>query len=151
MSSRNGSATHEIEIKDGKMVCTSSARAFKEDLLRGHHSEAAADVLVHGIAELGPGAALDGTLAEASFGELADARGCGNLNLVSVLTEFVLDHLLNPALVGADNLLRRQQEIQILAVFLVELSPSQLVRLLLPHHFEGHKKLGFSILGFRLR
>ena len=42
---------------------TGGARALEDDLLGGDHGEAGAGVLVGGIAELGPGSALEGALA----------------------------------------------------------------------------------------
>jgi len=62
---------------------------------------------VNGVAELGPRATLDGALAEARVGELTRARGGGDLDLVALVVESVLHHLLDPVLVWPDHLPRR--------------------------------------------
>lgn len=77
---------------------------------------------------LGPGPALDGALAEAGLGELAYAGGCGDLDLVAVVVELVLDHLLYTVLIGADYLTRRQEEVEVLSVVLLQLPPSDFAR-----------------------
>lgn len=83
---------------------------------------------MHGVAELRPGAALHGPLTKSSVGEFpSPGRGC-DLDLIAVLIELILYHLLDPVLVGPNHLLRRQEEVQILAVVLFELSPSKLRR-----------------------
>ena len=74
---------------------------------------------MNGVAELGPGATLDGALAEARVGELTRARGGGDLDLVALVVESVLHHLLDPVLVWPDHLPRRQQEVQVLRVVLL--------------------------------
>ncbi|WVZ14696.1 hypothetical protein V8G54_012262 [Vigna mungo] len=102
--------------------------AFEEDLFGGDHGEAAADVFVDGVAELGPGATLDGTFAETGVGELTGARGGGDLDLVSVVVELVLNYFLDAVLVRAYDLSRREEEVQILAVILLQLAPPQLRR-----------------------
>ena len=113
---------------------TESPRAFKEDLLSRDHSEPGADILMDGVAEFGPGAALDGPLAEASVGEFASASDGGDLDLIAVVVEFVFDSLLDAVVIGANHLLRRQEEVQVLAVVLVQLSPSDLRRRLVRLH-----------------
>lgn len=99
-----------------------------------------------GVAELGPVAALDGALTQAGVGELPDAGGGDDPDLVSVFLELVLDHLLDPVLVGANDLARRQEEVKVLAVVLVELSPSYLRRL---GRVLGQRRHGWG-LGLRL-
>lgn len=113
-----------------------SPGAFKEDLFGGDHGEPAPHVLVYGVPELGPGPALDGALAEASVGELADAGGGGDLDLVSFLVELVLHHLLYPVVVWPDHLTRREEEVEapLAVVVFFELSPTDLVRRSCIHH-----------------
>lgn len=84
---------------------------------------------MNGVAEFGPGAALDGALAEASVGELPCASDGGDLDLIALVVEFVFNHLLDAVLVGPNHLFRWQEEVQVLAVVLVELAPSDLRRL----------------------
>lgn len=99
-----------------------------------------------GVAELGPGAALDGAFAETRVGELARARGGGDLHLVPVLVELVLDHLLYPVLVGPYHLPRRQEEVQILSVVLLE-RPKPLGSLSLSLFYSFFSfNLGFSVI-----
>lgn len=81
-----------------------------------------------GVAELGPGPALNGALAEAGLGEFAHAGGGGDLDLVAIVVELVLDHLLNPVLIGADHLARRQEEVEVFTVVLLQLAPSDFAR-----------------------
>lgn len=108
---------------------TRSPSPLKDDLFGGDHGEPATDVLVDGVAELGPRAALDGALAEAGIGEFPDSRGGDDLDLVAIVVELVLNHLLDPVIVGSDHLARRQEEGQVLSVVLLELSPPELSRL----------------------
>lgn len=102
---------------------------LEEDLLRRHHSESAADILVDGIAKLGPVSALDGPFAQARLRELPHASDGGDFDLFTIFAELILNDLLDAVLVGADHLARRQQEVEILAVVLVEFSPQDLRRL----------------------
>ncbi|KAI4384499.1 hypothetical protein MLD38_002647 [Melastoma candidum] len=84
--------------------------ALEHDLLCGHHGEAAPDILVNGVAELRPAPPLDGTFAEPGLGELPDAGDGGDLDLVAVVVELVLDSLLDAVLVGTDHPRRREEE-----------------------------------------
>jgi len=113
---------------------TNGLGAFEEDLFGGDHGEAAAHVFVDGVAELGPGAALDGAFAETRVGELARARGGCDFDLVAVLVELVLNDLLYAVFVGPYDLPRRQEEVEILAVVLLQLAPPQLRRFPLMCH-----------------
>lgn len=108
---------------------TWGAGALEDDLLGGDHGEASSDVLAHGVAKLGPGAALERALAEAGAGELAHARGGGDLDLVPLVVEAVLNRALHPVLVGALDHARREEEVEVVPpVVLVELPPPQLRR-----------------------
>lgn len=118
-------------------MTTWGAWALKDDLLGGHHGEPRADVLLHGVAELGPRAALDGALGEAGAGDLADAEGPGDLHLVPLVVEAILDHLLEPILVGPGDHARREQEVEVPLVVLLELPPPDLLR----RHLHGHGAL----------
>ena len=113
-----------------------SLGTLDDDLLGGDDGAPVGDVVVGGAAELGPVAALEGALAEARVGELADANDGGDLDLVAFVVELVLDDLLDAVLVGPDHLARRQEEVQVLAVVLVQLSPPELRRRL-----GGHRSL----------
>ena len=70
--------------------------ALEEDLLGGDHGEPGASVLLDGVAELGPLAALDGAAGEAGLGELADAGGGGDLDLVAVVVNHTIQSLVTP-------------------------------------------------------
>jgi len=59
--------------------------ALEEDLLGGDHGEPGAGVLLDGVAELGPLAALDGAAGEAGLDELTLSRAKPNQAL-STLT-----------------------------------------------------------------
>jgi len=101
--------------------------ALEEDLLGGDHGEPGAGVLLDGVAELGPLAALDGAAGEAGLGELADAGGGGDLDLVAVVVEAVLDDPLEAVLVGPHDDARREEEVEVAAVVLFELAPPDLL------------------------
>lgn len=90
-----------------------------------------------GGAELGPGTSLDGALVEAGPGDLADAGDGGDLHLLAVLVELVLDDPLRAALVGADDLRGREQVAEVVGVVLLQLSPSDLRRCRRCH---GHRR-----------
>ena len=110
----------------GRTWCT---WALEDDLLSGDNGEPRAGVVAAGgVAELGPVAALDGRLGEARAGELADAGGGGDLHLVAVVVEAVLDRLLEPVLVGPDDDAGREEEVEVAPVVLLELAPSDLRR-----------------------
>lgn len=78
---------------------------------------------MNGITELGPGSALDGAPAESGLGEFANASSGGDLDLVAVIVELVLDHLLDAVVVGSDYMTRRQEKIEILSIIFFELPP----------------------------
>ena len=80
---------------------------------------------MHGIAKLGPGSALDGALTEPGLGKFANASSGGDLDLVAIVGELVLDHLLDAVVVGSDYLTRRQEEIEILPIVFFELAPPE--------------------------
>ncbi|KAK7857525.1 hypothetical protein CFP56_017069 [Quercus suber] len=101
-----------------------SPRALEEDFLGGDHGEPSSDVLVNCVAELRPRSALDGALAKPRISELTSASGGCDLNLIAIVVELVLNHLLDPVLVGTDHLPWRQQKVQVLSVVLIQLSPS---------------------------
>lgn len=120
---RNGGSG---SIGEGR-IDTRGAGALEEDLLGGDHGEPGAGVLLEGVAELGPLAALDGAAGEARLGELADTGGGGHLDLVAVVVEAVLDDLLEAVLVGPHDDAGREEEVEVAAVVLVELSPPDLL------------------------
>ena len=70
--------------------------ALEEDLLGGDHGEPGAGVLLDGVAELGPLAALDGAAGEAGLGELADAGRDDDLDLVAVVVNHTIQSLVTP-------------------------------------------------------
>jgi hypothetical protein len=53
-------------------------------------------------------------------------RGC-NLELVPLVVESVLDHLLDPVLVGPLDDARRDEAVQIAAVIFIELAPPEFI------------------------
>ena len=83
---------------------TKSPKALEEDFLGGDHGEPSSNILVHRIAELRPRSALNGALAKPSICELASASGGCDLNLIVIIVELVLNHLLDPVLIGIDQL-----------------------------------------------
>lgn len=117
----------------GREKRTRSPWALENNLLGGDHGEPSTDVLMDSVTELGPGAALYGALAEAGVSKFPSTRGSGDLNLVAVVIEPVLNDLLDPVLVGPDHLPRRQQEVQVLCIVLLQFPPSEL-RLLRRSH-----------------
>lgn len=98
---------------------TRGSRAFKNNFFSGDHGKVASDIFMDSIAELGPGAALDGALAEACVSQFAYASGGGDLDFVAFVVELVLDKLLNPVVIGANNLLWGQKEVEVLSVVLI--------------------------------
>ncbi|KAJ1414540.1 putative OTU domain-containing protein 3 [Sesbania bispinosa] len=59
---------------------------------------------------LGQERAFDGAFAESGVGKLAGASGCGDLDLVAVIVEFVLNNLLNAVFVWTYDLARWQRK-----------------------------------------
>ncbi|KAJ0833548.1 hypothetical protein HanPSC8_Chr15g0691701 [Helianthus annuus] len=82
--------------------------SFKQDLFSGNHGEPRTNVLMNRITKLGPTAPLEGPLAKPGLSELPDTCGGGDLDLVTIIIEFVLDHLLDPIAIGPDHLPRRE-------------------------------------------
>ncbi|KAF8396848.1 hypothetical protein HHK36_018483 [Tetracentron sinense] len=117
-------------------AATVAYRSLNDDFFGGNHGESATDILMNSITKLRPGASFYSSLTESSLGEFPNPSRSGNLNLVTVVVELVLDDLLNAVIVWSDNLTRWEKEIQILSVVFFELSPSKLVRLwwILIHH-----------------
>ena len=92
---------HQLEGKKKyRTTTTCGACAIEKYLLRGDHGEPRAGGLRGGIAELGPGAALDGAPGAA---HRADALGGGDLDLVALAVDPVLGHRLDAFGVGADD------------------------------------------------
>ena len=108
--------------------------AIEEDLLSGDHGEPRSGGLLGGVAELGPRAALDGPPRAA---HLADPRGGGDLDLVALVVDVVLDHLLQAVGVGPDDDRRREEhaEVEVAAIVVEEIAPPlrMLLLLLLMH------------------
>ena len=77
---------------------------LEEDFLGGDHGEPSSDVLMHRVAELRPRSALDGLLAKPSICELASASGGCDLNLIAIVVELVLNHLLDLVLIRIDHM-----------------------------------------------
>ena len=108
--------------------------ALEEDLFGGDHGEAQAVVVpLDGVAELGLRAALDGAPGEAGVREAAGAGGGGNLVLVAVVVEAVLDHRPEAARVGPEDDPRWEEGAEVVAAVVLELAPPELVRLLRRH------------------
>ena len=104
---------------------------------------------MNSIAELGPGVALDGPLAEACVSQFADASGGGDLDFVAFVVELVLDKLLNPVVIGANDLLWGQKEVKVLSVVLIQLSPSELAWLVCCLYRHGcSKTIRFDAIRF---
>lgn len=120
-----GRKRKDLEREKKNKKRTGCSRTLKQDLFSGNHCKSSAHILMNGVAELGPGTALDGPFAESGFGELSDPGRGSDLDLVAFIVELVLDHLLDPILVGSDHLTRWQQEIQVLSVVFVKFSPSE--------------------------
>jgi len=113
-------------MRGNRRAATWGSWALEEDLFGGDHGEARAVVVpLDGVAELGLRAALDGAPGEAGVREAAGAGGGGNLVLVAVVVEAVLDHRPEAA---RDNL-RRKEGAEVVAVVLLELDQPELVRL----------------------
>lgn len=108
-------------VKKGPL--TRGPGPLQEDLLGRDHREAAPDILVDGVTKLGPVPALNGPFAQARLRKFPHAGGGGDFGLVPVITELVLSDPLDTVLVGADHLPRRQQEVEILPIVLIELPP----------------------------
>lgn len=137
--------THGDENRRDGGTC--SKWALQEDLFGGDHGEARAGVVpIDSVAELGPRAALDGAPGEARAREAAGAGGCGDLDLVALVVEAVLDHLQEAGRVGPEDDPRREEEVEVeveVAFDVRELAPPELV-LLLRRHRSRHGSLSLS-------
>ena len=121
-------------MRGNRRAATWGSWALEEDLFGGDHGEARAVVVpLDGVAELGPRAALDGAPGEAGVREAAGAGGGGNLVLVAVVVEAVLDHRPEAARVGLEDDPRREEGAEVVAAVVLELAPPELVRLLRRH------------------
>ena len=107
------------EKKRYRTATTCGACAVEKYLLRGDHGEPRAGGLPGGIAELGPGAALDGAPGAA---HRADALGGGDLDLVALAVDPVLGHSLDAFGVGPDDDRRREEHAEV-EVVVQEIGP----------------------------
>ena len=123
---------HQLEGKKKyRTTTTCGACAIEKYLLRGDHGEPRAGGLRGGIAELGPGAALDGVLGAAHRAYLL---GGGDLHLVALGVDPILDHLLDALGVGPDDDRRREEHAEVEVVVVQEIAPPFGVVVLLLRH-----------------
>jgi len=126
-----------------RTATTCGACAVEKYLLRGDHGEPRAGGLPGGIAELGPGAALDGAPGAA---HRADALGGGDLDLVALAVDPVLGHSLDAFGVGPDDDRRRGEHAEVEVVVQEIGPPLRVLLVLLVHRHRCHGRF-FSARG----